>query len=95
MKIRLALIYALISPAKCNCEELGRKYEGFKRAIKDYTKSGQNINNINKEYQEWEKELRDAQIEGLQAFVNALAFEPQNLKKIREERFQGAKARIG
>lgn len=67
------------SSLECNCEELGRKYEGFKRAIREFTKS---VQMSTKEYQEWEKELRDAQVEGLQAFVSAMVLEASNLKKL-------------
>ncbi len=79
------------SPAECNCEELRRKYEGFKKAIKEFTKS---VQMNTKEYQEWEKELRDAQIEGLQAFVSAVAFKAQLLNKKREEKLRGLRKQL-
>lgn len=79
------------SPPECNCEELGRKYEGLKRAIREFTKS---VQMSTKEYQEWEKEFRDAQIEGVQAFISAMAFEASHLQKIREEKLQGLRRQL-
>ncbi len=79
------------SPSECNCEELRRKYEGFKKAIKEFTKS---VQMNTKEYQEWEKEFRDAQIEGLQAFVSAVAFRAQVLKKNREEKLRSLRKQL-
>lgn len=76
---------------ECNCEQLRRKYEGFKKAIKDFTKS---VQGTAQEYQEWEKEWKEAQIEGFQAFVNGLAFQAQYLKNIREEKLQILKRQL-
>jgi len=76
---------------ECSCEELRRRYEGFKKAIKEFTKT---VQMNTKEYQEWERELHDAQIEGLQAFVSAISWETQNLKKIREEKLQGLRRQL-
>lgn len=75
----------------CNCEKLCGKYEGFKKAMKEYAKTTQMIT---KEYQEWEKELRDAVIEGLQAYVSSLTLAAGNLLKQRERMVKGLEEQI-
>lgn len=91
---KIEILSTLNPPHKntsCECSELVQKYDGFKRAIANFSKTTQ-MNT--QEYEKWEKELKEALKESLEAVLDGVLMGADKLFKHSDEKILGLQRQI-
>lgn len=75
----------------CNCDALRHKYDGFKKAIKDFSKT---VQMSTAEYEKSEKELHESIKEEIEAVLDAVLWGMDNYLKVTDTKMKNLENRI-